>query len=229
MRTDGVQMAGEAIGEARHVIGENYGARYVPEAPRAYSSRAKNAQEAHEAIRPTSFSRRPEQLFAQPRTRSCALYELIWKRALASQMQSAELERTTIDSVSDDRKNHAARYRHGDAVPMDFSPSIRRARTTKTRRTAPGFQSSQKNDRLEIEKISPAQHFTEPPPRYSEASLVRKLEELGIGRPSTYATILSVLRERAYVRDGSRTFRARGQRPHCHELPQKLLQPLRPI
>src|SRR5580700_8316663 len=95
MRTDGVQMAGEAIGEARHVIGENYGARYVPEAPRAYSSRAKNAQEAHEAIRPTSFTRRPEQLLRRLEPDHARLYELIWKRALASQMQSAELERTT--------------------------------------------------------------------------------------------------------------------------------------
>ena len=199
MRTDGVQMAGEAIGEARHVIGENYGARYVPEAPRAYSSRAKNAQEAHEAIRPTSFSRRPEQLLRRLEPDQARLYELIWKRALASQMQSAELERTTIDAFSDDRK--ITLRATGTVTLFDgFLALYQEGKDDENDEDGARLPKLTKNDRLDIEEISPVQHFTEPPPRYSEASLVRKLEELGIGRPSTYATILSVLRERAYVR-----------------------------
>ncbi|HEY2445117.1 MAG TPA: type I DNA topoisomerase [Rhizomicrobium sp.] len=199
MRTDGVQMAGEAIGEARHVIGDNYGARYVPDAPRAYSSKAKNAQEAHEAIRPTSFQRRPEQIARRLEPDHARLYELIWKRALASQMESAELERTTIDSVSDDRK--ITLRATGTVTLFDgFLALYQEGKDDEADESGAKLPRLAKGDRLAIEKVTPAQHFTEPPPRYSEASLVRKLEELGIGRPSTYATILSVLRDRAYVR-----------------------------
>ena len=199
MRTDGITMAPEAITEARDVIGKKYGARYVPQAARIYTSKAKNAQEAHEAVRPTSFARTPEEVSGYLDGDAARLYELIWKRAVASQMESAEQERTTVDVISGDRKitlratgtvtlfdGFLTLYLEGEDDPHDEEGS----RLPKV--TA--------GDAAKVDKITPAQHFTEPPPRYSEASLVRKLEELGIGRPSTYATILSTLRDRAYVR-----------------------------
>jgi DNA topoisomerase-1 len=198
MRTDGVQMAGEAVGEARHVIGDRYGARYVPAAPRAYVSKAKNAQEAHEAIRPTSFARMPDQISGLD-SDSARLYELIWKRAVASQMESAEQERTTIDVVSDDK---AVTLRATGTVTLfdGFLTLYQEGKDDESDEDSARLPKLSIGDALTVEKVTPAQHFTEPPPRYSEASLVRKLEELGIGRPSTYASILSVLRDRAYVR-----------------------------
>jgi DNA topoisomerase-1 len=199
MRTDGVTMDGAAVHEARDTIGRRYGKKYVPHVPRAYSSKVKNAQEAHEAIRPTSFSRAPDTVSRHLDSDQARLYELIWKRAIASQMESAELERTTVDVVSADRQvilratgtvtlfdGFLTLYQEGHDDEVDENGS-------KLPRVAAG-------DAARIEKVLPAQHFTEPPPRYSEASLVHKLEELGIGRPSTYATILSVLRDRLYVR-----------------------------
>jgi DNA topoisomerase-1 len=199
MRTDGVTMAPEAIAEARDTIGKRYGARYLPATGRNYTSKAKNAQEAHEAIRPTSFARAPEEVARYLDGDAARLYELIWKRAIASQMESAEQERTTVDVVSADARitlratgtvtlfdGFLTLYLEGEDDPHDEEGS-------KLPKVAVG-------DAAKVEKLIPAQHFTEPPPRYSEASLVRKLEELGIGRPSTYATILSTLRDRAYVR-----------------------------
>ena len=199
MRTDGVQMAGEAVGEARRVIGDKFGARYVPGAPRAYTSRAKNAQEAHEAIRPTSFARTPDEISRHLDSDNARLYELIWKRALASQMESAEQERTTVDAVSDDAK--VTLRATGTVTLFDgFLAIYQEGRDDETDEDGAKLPKLATGDGLAVEKVTPEQHFTEPPPRYSEASLVRKLEELGIGRPSTYATILSVLRDRAYVR-----------------------------
>ena len=199
MRTDGVTMAPEAITEARDLIGKKYGARYVPQTARAYSSKAKNAQEAHEAVRPTSFARTPEEVSRYLEGDAARLYELVWKRAVASQMESAEQERTTVDVVSADKEitlratgtvtlfdGFLTLYLEGEDDASDEEGS-------KLPKVAAG-------DTSKIEKVTPARHFTEPPPRYSEASLVRKMEELGIGRPSTYATILSTLRDRAYVR-----------------------------
>jgi DNA topoisomerase-1 len=199
MRTDGATMDGAAIHEAREMIAQRYGKKYVPHSPRAYSSKVKNAQEAHEAIRPTSFSRAPDSVSRHLDSDQARLYELIWKRAIASQMESAELERTTVDVVSADRQvtlratgtvtlfdGFLTLYQEGHDDEEDENGS-------KLPRVAAG-------DAAQVEKVLPAQHFTEPPPRYSEASLVHKLEELGIGRPSTYATILSVLRDRLYVR-----------------------------
>src|SRR3984957_1526204 len=198
MRTDGVTMVGEAITEARSVIGQKYGARYVPQSARVYTSRAKNAQEAHEAVRPTSFARTPEEVARYLDGDAAKLYELVWKRAVASQMESAEQERTTVDVISADKKitlratgtvtlfdGFLTLYLEGEDDASDDEGS-------KLPKVAAG-------DATAVEKVTPEQHFTEPPPRYSEASLVRKLEELGIGRPSTYATILSTLRDRAYV------------------------------
>jgi DNA topoisomerase-1 len=199
MRTDGITMAPEAITEAREVIGSKYGARYVPQTARVYTSKAKNAQEAHEAVRPTSFARTPEEVARYLDADAARLYELIWKRAVASQMESAEQERTTVDVISADKRitlratgtvtlfdGFLTLYLEGEDDASDEDGS-------KLPKVAAG-------DASKVDKVTPAQHFTEPPPRYSEASLVRKLEELGIGRPSTYATILSTLRDRAYVR-----------------------------
>jgi DNA topoisomerase-1 len=199
MRTDGVQMAGEAIAEARHMIGDKYGDRYLPKVPRAYSSKAKNAQEAHESIRPTGFQRLPEKVSRYLDADQARLYELIWKRAVASQMESAELERTTVDAVSGDKK--IILRATGTVTLFDgFLTLYQEGRDDEADEDGARLPKVKEGEPLSIEKIIPAQHFTEPPPRYSEASLVRKLEELGIGRPSTYASILSTLRDRAYVR-----------------------------
>jgi DNA topoisomerase-1 len=199
MRTDGLTMAGEAIAEARRVIGNRHGDRYVPKVPRAYTSKAKNAQEAHEAIRPTSFERTPDQVSRYLDSDQARLYELIWKRAVASQMESAELERTTVDVMSDDRQ--VAFRATGTVTLFDgFLALYQEGRDDESDEDANRLPKVAEGDPAAVEKLKPEQHFTEPPPRYSEASLVRKLEELGIGRPSTYASILSVLRERAYVR-----------------------------
>jgi DNA topoisomerase-1 len=199
MRTDGVQMAGEAIAEARDMIGSNYGARYLPKAPRAYSSKAKNAQEAHESIRPTSFARLPDHVGRALDSDEAKLYELIWKRAVASQMESAELERTTIDSVSADSR--ITLRATGTVTLFDgFLTLYQEGKDDEAEEDGAGLPKVAAGDKIAIDDVLPAQHFTEPPPRYSEASLVRKLEELGIGRPSTYASILSTLRDRAYVR-----------------------------
>ncbi|MGD0189217.1 MAG: type I DNA topoisomerase [Rhizomicrobium sp.] len=199
MRTDGVQMAGEAITEARHMIGERYGNRYVPGSPRHYTNKSKNAQEAHEAIRPTSFARHPDEVSRGLGSDEARLYELIWKRAVASQMESAEQERTTIDAVSDDKS--VTLRATGTVTLFDgFLTLYQEGKDDENDEDSAKLPKVAIGDPLTIEKVSPEQHFTEPPPRYSEASLVRKLEELGIGRPSTYATILSVLRDRAYVR-----------------------------
>ncbi|HWU27400.1 MAG TPA: type I DNA topoisomerase [Rhizomicrobium sp.] len=199
MRTDGVQMAPEGIQEARDTIGERYGARYVPNAPRFYATKAKNAQEAHEAIRPTSFARTPDKMSRNLDADQARLYELIWKRALASQMESAELERTTVEAVSSDKQ--VTLRASGTVTVFDgFLTLYQEGKDDDTDEDGTKLPKIGKGDALSVETVKPEQHFTEPPPRYSEASLVRKLEELGIGRPSTYASILSTLRDRAYVR-----------------------------
>jgi len=198
MRTDGVTMDGSAIHEARQVMGERYGAKYVPKVPRVYSSKVKNAQEAHEAIRPTSFQRTPEDVVKRLDSDMARLYELVWKRAIASQMESAEMERTTVDVVSED---HQVSLRAtGSVVLFDgFLTLYQEGHDDESDEDGNRLPRVAAGNPATIAKTLPEQHFTEPPPRYSEASLVHKLEELGIGRPSTYASILSVLRERNYV------------------------------
>ena len=199
MRTDGITMVPEAVSEARDVIGGKYGARYVPGAPRIYVSKAKNAQEAHEAIRPTSFARTPEEASRYLDGDAAKLYELIWKRAIASQMESAEQERTTVDVISADKK--ITLRATGTVTLFDgFLTLYQEGQDDTADEDGAKLPQVVAGDVAKVEHITPAQHFTEPPPRYSEASLVKKLEELGIGRPSTYATILSTLRDRAYVR-----------------------------
>src|SRR5215831_6023704 len=199
MRTDGVSMAGEAIAESRRVIKDLHGDRYVPDHPRAYSSKVKNAQEAHEAIRPTSFARSPEKVVRYLNSDQARLYELIWKRALASQMESAEQERTTVDVASSDG---ATKLRATGTVTLfdGFLKLYQESRDDDANGEDKSLPKLAAGDALSLRDVRPEQHFTEPPPRYSEASLVKRLEELGIGRPSTYASILSVLRDRAYVR-----------------------------
>jgi DNA topoisomerase-1 len=199
MRTDGLDVAPEAISEARHVIGEQYGKRYLPGALRTYVSKVKNAQEAHEAIRPTSFARRPEAISRRLDGDQAKLYELIWKRALASQMESAELERTTIDVISADIK--ITLRATGSVTLFDgFLTLYQEGKDDEPDENGAKLPRVKEGENAAIEQVKPEQHFTEPPPRYSEATLVRKMEELGIGRPSTYASILSTLRDRAYVR-----------------------------
>jgi DNA topoisomerase-1 len=202
MRTDGVQIADEAIASARKVIGGEFGQRYLPHAPRVYRTKAKNAQEAHEAIRPTDMARHPDRVGRRLDPDQAKLYELIWKRTIASQMESAEIERTTVDilATSDGRKLDLRAV--GSVVKFDgFLKLYQEDRDDdgddEESRRLPEINP---NEALGCRGVQSSQHFTEPPPRYSEASLVKRLEELGIGRPSTYAAILAVLRERGYVR-----------------------------
>src|ERR1700749_4078809 len=199
MRTDGITMVPEAIAEARGMIGKRYGDRYVPSAPRIYTSKAKNAQEAHEAIRPTSFDRIPDEIASSLDSDQLKLYELIWKRAVASQMESAELERTTVDVMSDDKQ---VGFRATGTVTLfdGFLTLYQEGKDDEADEDGSQLPRVKEGDATAVEKVTPEQHFTEPPPRDSEARLVKKLEELGIGRPSTYASILSTLRDRSYVR-----------------------------
>lgn len=202
MRTDGVQMAEEAITAARRLIGADYGARYVPDAPRRYQVKAKNAQEAHEAIRPTDLARRPRQVAKFLEPDQAKLYELIWLRAVASQMESAELERTTADVLAKVNGRVLDLRATGTVVQFDgflklYQESHDEPDENDESRRLPAMSAGEP---LEKRAIAATQHFTEPPPRFSEASLVKRMEELGIGRPSTYASILQVLKDRAYVR-----------------------------
>jgi DNA topoisomerase-1 len=197
MRTDGVQSAPEALQEARQVISGLFGGDYLPEAPRQYRTKARNAQEAHEAIRPTSLARNPGSLRLEGDLGR--LYELIWKRMLASQMESARIERTTVDlSTPDGRTGLRAT---GQVILFDgYLKVYEEGRDDPEDEEGGRLPVLNEGAVAQVRKAKADQHFTEPPPRYSEASLVRKMEELGIGRPSTYASILSVLRDRSYVR-----------------------------
>jgi DNA topoisomerase I len=202
MRTDGVEMAEEAIGAIRRVIESDYGRDYVPAAPRRYQTKTKNAQEAHEAIRPTDLSRHPRDTKRFLDADQAKLYELIWLRSVASQMESAELERTTADIAANVAGRHLELRATGTVVKFDGFLALYQ----EGRDEDPEDEDSRRlpqmaaGERLTRKSIVADQHFTEPPPRYSEASLVKRLEELGIGRPSTYASILQVLKDRKYVR-----------------------------
>ncbi|HTS39541.1 MAG TPA: type I DNA topoisomerase [Xanthobacteraceae bacterium] len=203
MRTDGIDMAEEALAAIRKMIGSDYGASYVPDAPRRYQNKSKNAQEAHEAVRPTDPTRSPRDVARAVEPEQAKLYELIWNRAVASQMESAELERTTVDiAARADGRNIDLRAT-GQVIKFDGFLKLYHedlddpAEDDDESRRLPAMAQGEKLDRKSIEAN---QHFTEPPPRYSEASLVKRMEELGIGRPSTYASILQVLKDRGYVR-----------------------------
>jgi DNA topoisomerase-1 len=202
MRTDGVDVAEEALTAARRLIGADYGNRYLPSAPRQYQSKTKNAQEAHEAIRPTDVGRRPRETKAYLDADQTRLYELIWLRMMASQMESAELERTTADITARAGARLIDLRATGTVVKFDGFLTLYQeseddiAEDDESRR----LPEMSAGETLTKRKIDADQHFTEPPPRYSEASLVKRMEELGIGRPSTYASILQVLKDRGYVR-----------------------------
>jgi DNA topoisomerase-1 len=202
MRTDGVQIAGEAISAVRRVIEADYGGQYVPGAPRRYETKAKNAQEAHEAIRPTDLSRRPRNTKRFLDADQAKLYELIWLRTVASQMESAELERTTAEIIAKVAARLLELRATGTVVKFDgflalYQEGQDEDPDDEESRRLPAMSGGEP---LSKRSIAATQHFTEPPPRYSEASLVKRLEELGIGRPSTYASILQVLKDRKYVR-----------------------------
>jgi DNA topoisomerase-1 len=207
MRTDGVQMAREAIDAIRGHVRASIGAEYVPERAREYTSKAKNAQEAHEAVRPTDVARTPAEVARYLSADQQRLYELIWKRAVASQMASAELDQVAVDVVD----GHVKLRANGSIVAFDGFLKLYREGSDEDSDGADGeddrvLPSMAERDRLVRKSAQALQHFTQPPPRYSEASLVKKMEELGIGRPSTYASILSVLRDRNYVRMENRRF-----------------------
>ncbi|GAB4391998.1 MAG: type I DNA topoisomerase [Gammaproteobacteria bacterium] len=202
MRTDSVNLANEAIDEIRQLIVERYGKENLPDEPRVYKTKAKNAQEAHEAIRPTSVYRLPDDIKSALTPEQFKLYNLIWKRAVACQMIHATLNTVAIDLQCGD--NPGNRFRaNGSTIAHSGFMAVYQEGTDDT----PAADSNdekllppmEKGQLVDLLAIKPAQHFTEPPPRYSEASLVKALEEYGIGRPSTYATIISTLQNREYV------------------------------
>ena len=205
MRTDGVSVSPEGMAQAREVIGKEYGPAYVPSEPRFYKVKAKNAQEAHEAIRPTNIARHPDSVRLDSDLQR--LYELIWKRMVASQMEAARLDRTTVEIETSD--GHTGLRATGQVVTFDGFLAVYEEGRDEKQKGAEGDEGEDDTSRLpalkegakaKVDAIRTDQHFTEPPPRYSEATLVKKLEELGIGRPSTYASTLSTLRDREYVR-----------------------------
>ncbi|MCA1748752.1 MAG: type I DNA topoisomerase, partial [Sphingomonadales bacterium] len=200
MRTDGVQMDGSAISAARGAIADRYDASYVPDKPRHYSTKAKNAQEAHEAIRPTNFSR--DHVGSGDHAR---LYELVYKRALASQMASARLERTTVEL--EEGTGQTALRATGQVVKFPgFMALYTEGRDDKGDEDSRILPVMSEGDSPAKKQVTAEQHFTQPPPRYSEASLVKRMEELGIGRPSTYASILQTLKDREYVHIDQKRF-----------------------
>jgi DNA topoisomerase-1 len=194
MRTDGVDMAPEAISAARRAIADRYDAGYVPDRPRQYTSKAKNAQEAHEAIRPTDFFQRHAASGDHAR-----LYELVYNRALASQMASARLERTTVE-LGDGTGKVVLRATGQAVLFPGFMALYDEGRDEPQDEESARMPVLREGDAPAKTGVESTQHFTQPPPRYSEASLVKRMEELGIGRPSTYASILQTLKDREYVR-----------------------------
>ena len=205
MRTDGVQLGKEAIASVRQEIGQRFGNRYLPDTPRAYRTAAANAQEAHEAIRPTEVSRSPDSIRNFLDYDQARLYDLIWKRTVASQMQSAELDQTSIDITN--RSQSVTLRASGRVVVFDGYRSVYQEghdSTSDQPETDAAEDSAilpavDKGEPLATRKVTPEQHFTQPPPRFTDASLVKAMEELGIGRPSTYASIIQVLQDRDYV------------------------------
>jgi DNA topoisomerase-1 len=193
MRTDGVQMDHSAISAARGAVANRYDASYVPDKPRHYTAKAKNAQEAHEAIRPTDFGK--DRVGGGDHAR---LYDLIWKRALASQMASARLERTTVD-MADGTGRHVIRAT-GQVVLFPGYLALYEEGSDEEAEDAKRLPRIKEGDAPAKKGVQAEQHFTQPPPRFSEASLVKRMEELGIGRPSTYASIIKTLKDREYVR-----------------------------
>ncbi|MFG6529741.1 MULTISPECIES: type I DNA topoisomerase [unclassified Sulfitobacter] len=202
MRTDGIDMAPEAVSMAREAIKDRFGADYVPKEPRIYKNKAKNAQEAHECIRPTDMTKDAKALKLD--ADQAKLYDLIWKRTLACQMESARLERTTVEIGSDDAQ--VGLRANGQVVLFDgFLRVYEEGRDDVVDEDDKRLPQISQGDAMDKRSVTPEQHFTQPPPRYTEATLVKKMEELGIGRPSTYASIVTTIQDREYVRkDGNR-------------------------
>jgi DNA topoisomerase-1 len=202
MRTDGVFMAPEAVTATRAAIASQYGKEYLPDAPRNYQNKQKNAQEAHEAVRPTDPARRPRDVAKYLDAEQAKLYELVWLRATASQMESAELERTTVDIAAKVGARNLELRATGTVIKFDGFLTLYQEGEDDASDDDESKRLPQMNagETLAKRAIAATQHFTEPPPRFSEASLVKRMEELGIGRPSTYASILQVLKDRNYVR-----------------------------
>jgi DNA topoisomerase-1 len=203
MRTDGVQIVPEAISQCRSVIGSDFGDRYLPPRPRDYKTKAKNAQEAHEAIRPTDFARRPDRIRPHLNELEAKLYRLIWQRAVASQMSSALFERTAVEIAARSPDGAACGLRAtGSVVLFDGFLKLYEEGHDDTEENGDSARLPRlsSGEPLEARTVDAVQHFTEPPPRYTEATLIKNMEELGIGRPSTYAATMNVLQEREYVR-----------------------------
>ncbi len=208
MRTDGTTLSQDAVNQCRSVISNDYGGKYLPDAPRLYKSKAKNAQEAHEAIRPTDLTRTPASMKGKLEPDQWRLYDLIWKRTIASQMENAIMDQMKVD-ISDGTDDAILRA-NGSVVAFDGFLTLYHEDTDdddesaneNDRRLPP----MKERDNTKLVDTKPNQHFTQPPPRYTEASLVKKMEELGIGRPSTYAAIMQVLRDRSYVTMDKRRF-----------------------
>lgn len=201
MRTDGTTLSQDAVAQARSLIKKDYGDKYLPDAPRLYQSKAKNAQEAHEAIRPTDLSKLPKDISMDLEAKQ--LYELIWKRTMASQMENAILDQVAVD-ISDGTDDVVLRA-NGSVISFDGFLTLYiedkdddedDEETNDKDRILPPMN---EGDKIKLMEVRENQHFTQPPPRYTEATLVKKMEELGIGRPSTYASVLQVLRDRNYV------------------------------
>ncbi len=209
MRTDSVNLSNEALDQARALIGERYDAAYLPDKPRAFQNKAKNAQEAHEAIRPTDMARDPSSLRGLLEPQQLALYELVWKRTLAGQMANAVLDQVTIDIATADKQ--VGLRATGTTIRFDGFLTLYQEdvddpddKDEEGRLLPPMAE----GEAVSNDKTTPEQHFTQPPPRFTEASLVKRMEELGIGRPSTYASILQVLQDRQYVTLDRRRFTA---------------------
>ena len=204
MRTDGTNISKEAISDFRNLIEKDFGKNFLPDEPNNYAGKkAKNAQEAHEAIRPTNIMRKPSVIKKYVNADQYKLYELIWSRALSSQMRSAEFNRSTIVISSE---NNEIDFRASGSV-IKFEGFLKVYQLQEADEDAKNILPEVKiGDEINLFKILDEQHFTEPPPRFSEASLVKKMEELGIGRPSTYASIISVLSTRNYVEQINRRF-----------------------
>ncbi|MGR3611014.1 MAG: type I DNA topoisomerase [Sulfitobacter sp.] len=205
MRTDGIDMAPEAMTMARDAIKDRFGAEYVPSAPRIYKNKAKNAQEAHECIRPTDMAKDADALkLGEADQRK--LYDLIWKRTLACQMESARLERTTVEIGSKDEQ--VGLRATGQVVQFDgFLRVYEEGCDDVVDEDDKRLPQIHEGDKMDKRSVTPEQHFTQPPPRYTEATLVKRMEELGIGRPSTYASVVTTIQDREYVRkEGNRLF-----------------------
>ncbi|MGY6706133.1 type I DNA topoisomerase [Roseinatronobacter sp.] len=197
MRTDGIDMAPEAVMATRDVIKDRYGAEYVPKSPRMYKNKAKNAQEAHECIRPTEMATSPDRLKLTDSDQR-KLYDLIWKRTIACQMEAARLERTTVEIGS--RDGQVGLRATGQVVLFDgFLKVYEEGRDDVVDDDDKRLPQMAQGDALAKRSVTPEQHFTQPPPRYTEATLVKRMEELGIGRPSTYASIVTTIQDRGYV------------------------------